>query len=105
VTPNPWHQLSYLSGFRPVAPESRDWLEDIVSLRRPRRAGALLAAPNAVMLAVVGLFLGLIGDVSGLAIFVGGSVLVVIAGALITPFARQRARKIAAKNGLAAPAG
>ena len=103
VAPNPWHQVLYLAGVRPVPTAYRDWLQDVVSLRRPQLAGALLASPNAAMLAVVGVLLALIGDTSGFFIFLGGAAAVVLAGALITPFARRRARAIASKNGLIAP--
>jgi len=103
AVPNPWHQLLYLGGARPVPSAYRDWLQDIVSLRRPRLAGARLASPNAAMLVVVGIFLAVIGDLNGFGIFFGGALLVVVAGAGITPFARRRARAVAAKNGLSVP--
>jgi hypothetical protein len=103
VAPNPWLQILYLGGFRPVPTAYRDWLQDIVSLRRPRVAGALLALPNVAVLFIVGVLLALIGDLTGFAIFVGASVVGVAAGAAVTPFARRRARAIASKNGLIAP--
>lgn len=101
--PSSWQKLVYLSGVKAAPDAHTQWLSDTLAMPDRTRLGLLLAAPNAAMVATAGLItLLFLGDPVGL-FLLPAAVLVLIAGAALTPFTRRRAEKVAARNGLAPP--
>ena len=100
TTPDPLHQVLYLGSFQQVPPWYREWLEDILTFRRPRRTGWLLALPFVASFLFFGGLLAAIGDLNGLAMFGGGGVFIAALFVGFPPSAYRRARGLARKNEL-----
>ena len=100
ISPSIWQKLAYLSASKAVADEHRPWLAGILAMPDQRKLGALLALPNALVMATAGvLFLGLNGDASGI-VFVLGGVFIVLMHVAWPSLTRRRAERVARRSGI-----
>ncbi len=94
-------KLLYLGGKRAPG-EHRDWIAGVLG-GDERRAGLMLAAPNAVILSIVAILSLFTGDGVFAGFLIGAALVVLLVGFGVPAVSRRRAERIAAKNGLQMP--